>query len=242
MSIPFVRPLYPPSSPRKSEGGQDVVAVKRAVSRAGYWLWQPFDDRYSEAFSLAVKKLRVEHGLKASQTYDEKTQAVLAELPVPEHPGEKPFDMVALQLLAEEEKRREKPPAQQKAEELLAYCKLFDGPYAWGGEHDGSLVDDDPHDGYDCSSSVSSALAHAGLLGSSIAHVSGWFKSWGERGRGQYVTVHAADDHVWMDFTIPGRAWQRFDTSPHGDGSPGPRVRTRLRDTSRFVQRHPRGL
>lgn len=239
---PFVRPLYPPSSPKKSEGGLDVVGVKRAVSRAGYWLWAPFDDIYNEPFSKAVAKLKKEHGLKNTPVYDQATQAKLVTLPAVDHPGEKAFDGVAVQSLQREYDLRVEPPEQKKAEDLLAYCKLFDGPYVWGGEHDGSVLDDDPHDGYDCSSSTSAALAHVGLLGSSMAHVSGWFKTWGQPGRGRYVTVHAADDHVWTEFTIPGQPWARFDTSPQGDGPSGPRVRRKQRDMSRFIQRHPQGL
>ncbi len=242
MAPPFVRPLYPPSSPKKSEGGQDVVGIKRAVSRAGYWLWQPFDDRYSEAFSKAVAKMKKDHGLKGTPVYDQATQAMLAKLPAVDHEGETAFDQVAVNLVEREQELRAVSAEQAKAEELLAYCKLFDGPYVWGGEHDGSLTDDDPHDGFDCSSSVSAALAHVGLLGSSTAHVSGWFKTYGDSGSGRYVTVHAADDHVWMEIAVPGQPWYRFDTSPHGDGPPGPRVRRKQRDVSRFVQRHPRGL
>ena len=125
---------------------------------------------------------------------------------------------------------------------MLAYCKLFNDGYCYGGEHDGSFLDDDPHDCYDCSSSTSSVLAKFGLLGFSTAIVSGTFKHWGAPGRGKYVTVHAADDHVWMEFTIPGQPWCRFDTSPHNCGSTGARVRTCMRDASRFVQRHPPGF
>lgn len=239
---PFVRQLFPPSSPKKSEGGQDVVGIKRAVSRAGYWPWQPFDDAYNELFSQAVRKVQKEHKLTANGVWTEKTQNVVQNLKAVDHPGQTAFDAVAVRLLQQEYDARAKSAEQAKAEDLLAYCSLFDGPYVWGGEHDGSLLDDDPHDGYDCSSSTSSALAKVGLLGSSVAHISGWFKTWGDPGPGKYVTVHAADDHVWTEFTIPDKQWARFDTSPWGDGPSGPRVRHKTRDMSRFVARHPRGL
>ena len=235
--------MYPPSDPRKSEGGDDVEAHKRAASRAHFWPWQPFDDFYNEAFSdEAVKAIQKAGGIEQTGFWGRPTQNYLANLKAVDHPGEYAYDSTAIRLLKKEQRKDEKSPEQQKAEALLAYCKLFDGPYVWGGEHDGTVIGDSPHAGYDCSSSTSSALAKVGLLGDSRAHVSGWFETWGVRGAGKYVTVHAAGDHVWIEFTIPGKPWCRFDTSPHGCGTTGPRVRTCMRDASRFVSRHPPGL
>jgi hypothetical protein len=57
-------------------------------------------------------------------------------------------------------------------------------PYKWGGGH-GRWVDT----GYDCSGSVSYALAAAGLLGGPLD--SGRLMSWGSAGRGKWVTVYA---------------------------------------------------
>ncbi len=241
-SPPFVRRLFPPSSPSKSEGDSDVIAIKRGISRAGFWTWQAFNPAYTEQFSKAVANFNKVHGQKPTQVYNEKTHAALsAAKAVEPHKGEPAFDAVALEYLQQAHDRRTKSPEQTKAEELLAYCKLFTGGYVWGGEHDGSVYDDNPKSGFDCSSSVSSALGHVGLLGSSMAHVSGWFEWWGQPGQGRYFTVHAAADHVWMEFTIPGQKWCRFDTSPHGCGARGPRVRECMRSTSRFVPRHATG-
>lgn len=51
----FPRPLYPPDASKQgkkpSVDGPDVVAYKRTVSRLGRWLWQSFDDSYSNAFA-----------------------------------------------------------------------------------------------------------------------------------------------------------------------------------------------
>jgi hypothetical protein len=49
----FPRPLYPPdaSGHPASVDGSDVEAYKRCVSRAGRWVWQTFDQAYSNAFS-----------------------------------------------------------------------------------------------------------------------------------------------------------------------------------------------
>ena len=57
-------------------------------------------------------------------------------------------------------------------------------PYLWGGGH-GKWLDT----GYDCSGSVSFALAAAGLLDGPLA--SGPLMSWGEPGPGKWVTIYA---------------------------------------------------
>ncbi len=211
----------------------------------GFWPWQEFDDVYSQRFATeAVVAFRKSAGLTRALVYDAATHAKLSTARIPKdlpHAGELAFDATAISLL-ERAKEQQTPPEVKKAIELLEFCKRFTGPYRYGGEHDASLADDKPSDAFDCSSSTSFALYHVGLLGSSQAQVSGWFKSWGRPGRGQYVTVHAADDHVWMDFSVPGHPWCRFDTSPHGCGSFGPRVRTCARSVDRFVPRHPPGM
>jgi hypothetical protein len=101
-------------------------------------------------------------------------------------------------------------------------------PYKWGGGH-GRWVDT----GYDCSGSVSFALAAAGLLGGPLA--SGPLMSWGEPGRGEWVTVWSSPGHVFMEV-----AGLRFDTS--GRQVTGSRWQNAMRSTSGFVARHPAGL
>jgi cell wall-associated NlpC family hydrolase len=101
-------------------------------------------------------------------------------------------------------------------------------PYKWGGGH-GKWQDT----GYDCSGSVSFALAAAGLLDGPLA--SGPLMSWGEPGRGRWVTIYANDGHVFMEV-----AGIRFDTS--GARVTGSRWQNEMRGTSGFVARHPAGL
>lgn len=245
MTPPFVRNFYPPSDKRKSEGGLDVIGVKRAISRLGLWPWQEFDDVYNERFATeGVSAFRKSVGLTKTKVYDQATHNKLAAAKVPKglpHAGELAFDATAVALLQRALDQRE-PPAMKTGIAMVEFCGRFNDGYCYGGEHDFSLGDDKPSNCFDCSSSTSYVLYHFGLLGVSQAQVSGWFKTWGQPGPGDYVTVYAADDHVWMAFTIPGQRWARFDTSPHGDGARGARVRHRMRDTSRFVSRHPVGL
>jgi cell wall-associated NlpC family hydrolase len=101
-------------------------------------------------------------------------------------------------------------------------------PYKWGGGH-GKWQDT----GYDCSGSVSFALAAAGLLDGPLA--SGPLMSWGEAGRGKWVTFYANPGHVYLEV-----AGIRFDTS--GAKATGSRWQNELRTNVGFVARHPPGL
>src|SRR3954469_9746516 len=101
-------------------------------------------------------------------------------------------------------------------------------PYLWGGGH-GKWLDK----GYDCSGSVSFALAAAGLLQAPLA--SGPLMSWGDPGPGRWVTVWSSPGHVFMEV-----AGIRFDTS--GQRVPGSRWQNDRLSTAGFVARHPRGL
>jgi hypothetical protein len=101
-------------------------------------------------------------------------------------------------------------------------------PYKWGGGH-GKWKDN----GYDCSGSVSFALAAAGLLEGPLA--SGPLMQWGEPGRGKWVTIWTNPGHVFMEV-----AGIRFDTS--GRQVTGSRWQNALRSTGGFVARHPAGL
>jgi hypothetical protein len=101
-------------------------------------------------------------------------------------------------------------------------------PYVYGGGH-GSFH----ADGYDCSGSVSYALAAAGLVSSPM--VSSDFETWGDPGPGRWITVYANAGHVWMDVA----GW-RFDTVAQA-GS-GTRWAQRGGEFAGFVVRHPPGL
>jgi cell wall-associated NlpC family hydrolase len=101
-------------------------------------------------------------------------------------------------------------------------------PYLWGGGH-GKWLDK----GYDCSGSVSFALAAAGLLNGPLA--SGPLMSWGEPGPGKWVTIYASNGHVYMYV-----AGVRFDTS--NSRVTGSRWSNTVRSNAGFVARHPAGL
>jgi hypothetical protein len=101
-------------------------------------------------------------------------------------------------------------------------------PYIWGGGH-GKWLDR----GYDCSGSVSFALASAGLLSTSMT--SGQLMSWGAPGKGKWVTIWANNGHVFLEV-----AGIRFDTG--AQRVTGSRWANDGRSTAGFVARHPAGL
>jgi cell wall-associated NlpC family hydrolase len=101
-------------------------------------------------------------------------------------------------------------------------------PYLWGGGH-GSWA----ASGYDCSGSVSFALAGAGLLDAPLT--SGLLARWGSAGPGRWITIYANGGHVFMEV-----AGLRFDTGAiRGSGT---RWQATGRSTAGFVARHPEGL
>jgi cell wall-associated NlpC family hydrolase len=101
-------------------------------------------------------------------------------------------------------------------------------PYKWGGGH-GRWQDT----GYDCSGSVSYALAAAGLLDAPLA--SGPLMSWGRAGKGKWVTIYSNPGHVFL--VVAG---VRFDTV--ANKATGSRWTNDMTDTSGYVARHPPGL
>ncbi|MGA8353699.1 MAG: hypothetical protein WB698_05995 [Solirubrobacteraceae bacterium] len=78
-------------------------------------------------------------------------------------------------------------------------------PYVYGGGH-ASFVDN----AYDCSGSVSYALAAGGLL--NAPETSGQLESWGAPGPGKWITVYANAGHTYMYVNVGG-AWMLYDTA-----------------------------
>jgi hypothetical protein len=115
---------------------------------------------------------------------------------------------------------------------IWAANQLRTKPYRYGGGHKTF------HDNaYDCSGTVSYALAGAGLV--SVPMSSKEFRAYGNRGPGKWITVYARNGHTFA--VIAGL---RLDTtSPH---NPSRRWAPRWQPTERmpngFEVRHPIGL
>lgn len=115
---------------------------------------------------------------------------------------------------------------------IWAANQLRTKPYRYGGGHKTF------HDtAYDCSGTVSYALAGAGLV--TVPMSSTEFRAYGSRGPGKWITVYARSGHTFA--VIAGL---RLDTtSPH---NPSRRWAPRWQPTDRtpagFDARHPAGL
>jgi hypothetical protein len=113
-------------------------------------------------------------------------------------------------------------------EMIAAGNAIHDKPYKYGGGH-GRWNDS----GYDCSGSMSYVFHRAGLLDQALDSTG--FMSWGEAGKGTWVTNYANSGHSYM--VIAGL---RFDTSGRADD--GSRWDTEMRSAAGYTVRHPAGL
>ena len=114
------------------------------------------------------------------------------------------------------------------AQVIEAGNRIAKKPYIYGGGHGGWR-----DKGYDCSGSVSFALAGAGLLDRPMA--SGGFMRWGAPGEGRWITIYSNPGHMFM--VVAGL---RFDTSGQGDG--GTRWQEGTKGPGGYEVRHPPGL
>lgn len=113
---------------------------------------------------------------------------------------------------------------------IEAANKIRKAPYVWGGGH-GSFHSS----GYDCSGAVSFALKGGNFVKSPMP--SGSMMSWGNKGKGNWITVYANSGHAYIIV-----AGLRFDTSNTGPGD-GPRwSKSRVSIPGEyFTARHPKG-
>jgi cell wall-associated NlpC family hydrolase len=107
-------------------------------------------------------------------------------------------------------------------------------PYVYGGGHGRNAGEIWADSAYDCSGSVSYALAAAGYLDG--PQTSGTLMSFGKPGPGRWVTIYANAGHAFM--VVAGL---RFDTS--GRQVTGTRWQdAKARSYAGFTVRHPAGL
>jgi hypothetical protein len=107
-------------------------------------------------------------------------------------------------------------------------------PYVYGGGHGRTAGEIWADSAYDCSGSVSYALASAGYLDG--PETSGTLMKFGKPGPGKWVTIFANAGHTFM--VVAGL---RFDTS--GRQNTGTRWQpANARSYAGFVVRHPEGL
>jgi hypothetical protein len=122
------------------------------------------------------------------------------------------------------------PAAVKRA--IWAANQLRTKPYRYGGGHKSF------HDsGYDCSGTISYALAGAGLVSAPLSSTE--LRVYGSRGRGKWITVYARNGHAFA--VIAGL---RLDTTSLHNRSRiwAPRWQADQRMPFGFEVRHPIGL
>jgi len=122
------------------------------------------------------------------------------------------------------------PSAPPSVHAMVAAANRINGlPYRYGGGHSGGL-----EEAYDCSGAVSYVLKAGGKLQSPMP--SRGFRSYGLPGQGDWVSIYAREDHVFL--VIAGL---RFDTG-WTNYPEGPRWTSASRPLKGTVVRHPPGL
>jgi hypothetical protein len=106
-------------------------------------------------------------------------------------------------------------------------------PYVWGGGH--TALGKPTNGGYDCSGAVSAVLGAMGVLSAPLT--SGGLESWGQAGKGKFVTVYANEAHTFMK--ING-IW--FGTGSDKQAiRGGPAWGNHDPDLAAYTVRHPKG-
>jgi cell wall-associated NlpC family hydrolase len=123
-------------------------------------------------------------------------------------------------------------------EMIAAGNQIVGKPYVYGGAH--GLAQSAIASGYDCSSSVEHLLYGAGLLPVTYSAPSADLELFGQPGPGQWVTLYANPDHVFM--YVAGLRWDTHNAAGPGDGSSGIGWHPLVRSSAGFVPRHPGGL
>ena len=138
----FPRPLYPPDAAKQgkkpSVDGPDVEAYKRTVSRAGRWVWQAFDQTFSNGFSHGKSGNVPDTGIAGIQRQQnmepdtgwvgEKTFNTLRSIKIPAglpHAGEMAMDARSVELInAAFDRFQGKEPAPPPAMPPAAQARL----------------------------------------------------------------------------------------------------------------------
>jgi cell wall-associated NlpC family hydrolase len=230
---------------RKGARGAEVKALQRLLGRAGFV--QTTNGVFGRRTYLAVRQLERELGLRVdgvvTATDVRRIERALRpaegnggfSASAPESARAKPRSVNGKTAAGDKAVLTKDglaiPPAnapQVVKDVIEAGNRIAGKPYRYGGGH-GKWEDT----GYDCSGSVSYALHGGNLLKSPMP--SGGFTSWGQAGKGEWITIYTHSGHMYM--VVAGL---RFDTS--GRSGTGSRWQKAMRSPSGFTVRHPKGL
>jgi peptidoglycan hydrolase-like protein with peptidoglycan-binding domain len=192
----------------KGTSGSDVETLQRYLDDAGYET--AADGEFGPATARSVRGFETAEQRRADGAAT-------------------PSEQRLVQSRAEETEEVVPESVPVEVQEIIAAAdEIATKPYKYGGGH-GRWRDS----GYDCSGSISYALHGAGLLDSPLDSTG--FMSWGEPGKGKWVTIYANAGHAYM--VVNGR---RFDTS--SSKRSGTRWSDKMRSARGYRVRHPEGL
>jgi cell wall-associated NlpC family hydrolase len=218
---------------REGSTGTDVKRLQRYLDRAGYDT--SADGIFGPATARSVRSFETDEDRRANGTATRYEQRLVrsraAQVPPEEEDETVDVSAPATEEAYIDENGLAVAPASAPAEVqaiIAAGNEIATKPYKYGGGH-GKWKDT----GYDCSGSMSYALHGAGLLDTALDSTG--FMSWGERGRGEWVTTYAHGGHSYM--VVAGL---RFDTSARK--ATGNRWSDVMRSPSGYTIRHPEGL
>jgi peptidoglycan hydrolase-like protein with peptidoglycan-binding domain len=218
---------------REGSTGSDVKRLQRYLDRVGYetsadGMFGPATARSVRSFETAEDRRangaasRYEQRLVRSRAAQAELEEPAVEVPATAPAGEEAYiDESGLAVAP-----ASAPPEVQAI--IAAGNEIAAKPYKYGGGH-GRWNDT----GYDCSGSISYVLHAAGLLDTALDSTG--FMSWGEAGRGEWVTIRTNPGHAYMIV-----AGLRFDTSARRQT--GNRWSDVMRSASGYTGRHPAGL
>jgi Putative peptidoglycan binding domain len=216
---------------RVGASGSDVRALQRYLDAAGYET--SADGEFGPATRRSVRGFEGAEGRRANgaaSRYEQRlvrSRAAEAEAQMPvQAPATAPTEEATIDASGIAVAPASAPAEVQAI--IAAGNEIASKPYKYGGGH-GRWNDT----GYDCSGSISYALHGAGLLDEALD--SSGFMSWGERGRGSWVTVYGNPGHAYM--VVAGL---RFDTSARR--RTGNRWTDQVRSSRGYTARHPAGL
>jgi hypothetical protein len=215
-------------------GREDAAAGAGAPVKVSIadWRWAPRDElpQVDQAAEPTAEEPRSEPVEEASEEPDE---TIVEPDPVPQVSDLPKSTGTTKDVLTKAEVLKNGvalPPLEAPAEVRAIFEAgnvIARSPYKWGGGH-GKWQDT----GYDCSGSVSYALAAGGFVDASMP--SGGYMRWGEPGKGKWITIYSNPGHMYM--VVAG---VRFDTVARGQT--GSRWINSSARTSGYVARHPKG-
>lgn len=212
---------------RQGTSGSDVKRLQRYLDRAGYNT--SADGQFGPATARSVRRFERDEDRRTNGRATRYEQRLVRARAADEEADAEEAPATEEAYLDEDGLAVAPASAPEEVKAIIeAGNEIATKPYKYGGGHRRWR-----DSGYDCSGSISYALHGAGLLDSALD--SSGFMRWGERGRGEWVTIRANAGHAYMIV-----AGLRFDTSARK--RTGNRWSERMRSARGYRGRHPEGL